>query len=134
MKNTKRFARKPRNSGRRQPDMDRQRKPEEHTNRERWLVSYADFITLLFAFFVVMFASSYSDDKKIGKVSQAVQSAFKELAVFEPSSKNVPLFTGGGLPNSDRDTGSAMAALTEKELVELVARNSDIQKIKAQLE
>ncbi len=33
----------------------------EHENHERWLVSYADFITLLFAFFVVMFASSQTD-------------------------------------------------------------------------
>ncbi|MGZ5818240.1 MAG: flagellar motor protein MotB, partial [Burkholderiaceae bacterium] len=35
------------------------RKPEEeHENHERWLVSYADFITLLFAFFVVMYSIS----------------------------------------------------------------------------
>jgi len=31
---------------------------EEHDNAERWLVSYADFITLLFAFFVVMYSIS----------------------------------------------------------------------------
>ena len=36
----------------------------EHENHERWLVSYADFITLLFAFFVVMFASSQTDKAK----------------------------------------------------------------------
>ena len=37
------------------------RRPEERENHERWLVSYADFITLLFAFFVVLFASSQAD-------------------------------------------------------------------------
>ncbi len=35
-----------------------------HENHERWLVSYADFITLLFAFFVVMFASTQADKNK----------------------------------------------------------------------
>ena len=38
--------------------MARRRAPEEHENHERWLVSYADFITLLFAFFVVMYSIS----------------------------------------------------------------------------
>ena len=36
------------------------KKHPEHVNHERWLVSYADFITLLFAFFVVLFASGQS--------------------------------------------------------------------------
>ena len=38
--------------------MARRRHHEEHENHERWLVSYADFITLLFAFFVVMYSIS----------------------------------------------------------------------------
>ena len=40
------------------------KKHAEHVNHERWLVSYADLLTLLFAFFVVLFASSVSDKKK----------------------------------------------------------------------
>jgi chemotaxis protein MotB len=47
----------------------------EHANHERWLVSYADFITLLFAFFVVMFASTQSDRKKAQEVSASVREA-----------------------------------------------------------
>ncbi|MBL8788506.1 MAG: OmpA family protein [Deltaproteobacteria bacterium] len=43
------------------------KKHAEHVNHERWLVSYADFITLLFAFFVVMFAVSQVDSKKVGR-------------------------------------------------------------------
>ena len=46
--------------------MARKKKHPEHENHERWLVSYADFITLLFAFFVVMFASSNADNDKAG--------------------------------------------------------------------
>jgi chemotaxis protein MotB len=52
------------------------RKPHGgHANHERWLVSYADFITLLFAFFVVMFASTQSDRKKAQQVSASVREA-----------------------------------------------------------
>jgi chemotaxis protein MotB len=54
---------------------DRRRKPAEHENHERWLVSYADFITLLFAFFVVMFASSQTDKSKAKQISEAVEKA-----------------------------------------------------------
>ena len=57
------------------------RKPKRHPaheNHERWLVSYADFITLLFAFFVVMFASSQADKSKAKQMSESVKSAFEE--------------------------------------------------------
>jgi chemotaxis protein MotB len=42
----------------------KKKRSEEPENHERWLVSYADFITLLFAFFVVMFATANSSEKK----------------------------------------------------------------------
>lgn len=54
--------------------MPKKRAPE-HENHERWLVSYADFITLLFAFFVVMFASSQTDKARAKQVSEAVEKA-----------------------------------------------------------
>src|ERR1700756_5684258 len=50
----------------------------EHENHERWLVSYADFITLLFAFFVVMFASSQTDKSRAKQISQAVEKALAD--------------------------------------------------------
>ena len=54
------------------------RKPREsHENHERWLVSYADFITLLFAFFVVMFASTQTDRSKARAVSDSVRDALE---------------------------------------------------------
>ena len=58
--------------------MARKVKHPEHANHERWLVSYADFITLLFAFFVVMFATSHADKDKQKVVSAAVKDAINE--------------------------------------------------------
>ena len=57
--------------------MARKKKHPEHENHERWLVSYADFITLLFAFFVVMFASSQTDKGKAQQMSDAVKNALE---------------------------------------------------------
>ena len=82
--------------------MVRKRKHSEHVNHDRWIVSYADFITLLFAFFVVMFAASNSDQKKAGKVAQAVQVAFKEMAIFSTNGKVVPLYDDGALPSDTK--------------------------------
>ncbi len=61
--------------------MARKKKAAEHENHERWLVSYADFITLLFAFFVVMFASSQTDKAKAKQVSDSVKDALEQGSV-----------------------------------------------------
>jgi chemotaxis protein MotB len=58
------------------------KRPRSHANHDRWLVSYADFITLLFAFFVVLYASAQVDQRKIGRLAVAIQVAFQELGVF----------------------------------------------------
>jgi len=57
--------------------MARKKKPEEHENHERWLVSYADFITLLFAFFVVMYALSSVNEGKYRVLSDSLIAAFR---------------------------------------------------------
>lgn len=56
--------------------MARKRRQEEHENHERWLVSYADFITLLFAFFVVMYSISSVNDGKYRVLSDTLTDAF----------------------------------------------------------
>ena len=61
--------------------MPRKKPAPEHENHERWLVSYADFITLLFAFFVVMFASSQTDKAKVQQVSDSVKEALAKGGV-----------------------------------------------------
>jgi chemotaxis protein MotB len=60
--------------------MARKKRHAEHENHERWLISYADFITLLFAFFVVMFASSQTDKHKAQQVSDSVTKAMENGA------------------------------------------------------
>jgi len=70
--------------------MSRKKHPE-HVNHERWLVSYADFITLLFAFFVVLFASGQADKKKQAMLGEAIQTAFSEMGVFEMHSPSPPM-------------------------------------------
>jgi len=57
--------------------MARKKRQEEHVNHERWLVSYADFITLLFAFFVVMYSISSVNEGKYRVLSDTLESAFK---------------------------------------------------------
>src|ERR1700761_318536 len=58
--------------------------PEEATHHERWLVSYADLMTLLFALFVVLFATSHQDQQSLQKVSAAVKEGFQSLEAFPP--------------------------------------------------
>jgi chemotaxis protein MotB len=59
--------------------MRRREIKEEDTHRDRWLVSFADFMTLMFALFVVLFASAYHDEKAIQRVSAAVKDGFQQM-------------------------------------------------------
>lgn len=61
--------------------------PRSRVTNERWLVSYADFITLLFGFFVVLYAFAKADQKKQVQVSEAIDTAFHSLGIFPDSSR-----------------------------------------------
>lgn len=67
--------------------MSRRRKRQASLSHERWLVSYADFVTLLFAFFVVLYATSRGDNKKVVQMSAAIHGAFQELGAFPVSAQ-----------------------------------------------
>lgn len=82
--------------------MARKKKHPEHENHERWLISYADFITLLFAFFVVMFASSQADKGRAQQVSDAVTKALEG----EHVSSMIAAVLGGAVDKTGQ--GSAM--------------------------
>jgi chemotaxis protein MotB len=70
----------------------RKKKVEEPENHERWLVSYADFITLLFAFFVVMYAISSVNEGKYRVLSDTMVEAFSDQ-LKEAEQMPVPLLT-----------------------------------------
>ena len=86
----------------------RARVPRSRVGHDRWLVSYADFVTLLFGFFVVLYAFARSDQKRHVQVSQAIDSAFKSMGVFPHS--NQP----AGAQDAAQPAQAAQAAMGEK--------------------
>ena len=71
--------------------MRRRRNLSGPSNRDRWLVSYADFITLLFAFFVVMYSAAQIDKRRAGQLATAIQTAFLQKGSLPPAASD-----GGG--------------------------------------
>lgn len=66
--------------------MTRRAKRIEHDNHDRWLISYADFVTLLFAFFVVMYSISSVNEEKYKTFGDALNSAFgKQVSGVAPA-------------------------------------------------
>ena len=92
--------------------MSRRAKKHAHANHERWLVSYADFITLLFAFFVVLYASSQVDNKKVAQVSAAIQGAFQDLGVFSGNAPG-PILRQESAPPSAQSVPEKLPDLTQ---------------------
>jgi Flagellar motor protein len=63
--------------------MAKKQKHPEHENLERWLISYADFITLLFATFVVLYALSQVDIKDFKALEDSIRQAFSAPSVMQ---------------------------------------------------
>ncbi len=106
--------------------MARRKKVAAPENHERWLVSYADFITLLFAFFVLMFANSQTDKGKAAQVAESVKKALEQgkmtalvTAVFGGSAadtgKGNAMMMGPGGANK-----AAMEPKHDRKIVELM--------------
>ena len=93
--------------------MSRRKRHRPHSNHERWLVSYADFITLLFAFFVVLYASSQVDKRKAGRVAMSIQVAFQEMGVFPAATTQTPLNSNKPMPFSTVQAIEQMKNKTE---------------------
>lgn len=92
----------------------RSRSADESENHERWLISYADFITLLFAFFVVLFANSQVDQAKVQQVSEAVRDA------LEPGSRTASGTDSKPQPVQKNSTETSALVIPESDANQLV--------------
>lgn len=114
--------------------MSRRKKHPAHENHERWLVSYADFITLLFAFFVVLYASSQVDKKKMGQLAFAIQTAFQEMGVFQGKNIGPPTEDGGGGPVQPRSAADELTRMMPPKVAGPPMSRPDIGTLKHELE
>jgi len=110
----------------------RNRVPRSRVTHERWLVSYADFITLLFAFFVVLFATAKADQKKQVAMAQAIDAAFKSLGIFpEAGRKPVQNSTQGG---GVEQAAMPMNIVMGEEVLSPAKVKEDLEKLQRDLE
>src|SRR5580700_8168594 len=114
-------------------------KHAEHENHERWLVSYADFITLLFAFFVVMFASSQTDKSRAKQISEAVEKALADGKSVSMSPAVAKILGGTiddkGQGNAQmRGPGGAQKAAKEAPPPEVMELSASLRTLSVQLE
>jgi chemotaxis protein MotB len=101
--------------------VSRRQRHKPHANHERWLVSYADFITLLFAVFVVMYAASQVDNKKIGKMAHAIQAGFSDLGVFQDTggAKAIESSNAPSTVSADQSASSSQSGVGDLDTSEL---------------
>ncbi len=101
--------------------MGRKKHAEEHENLERWLVSYADFITLLFATFVILYALSQIDLAKFKELKSSIREAFnKNSTILDGKSGLMPnsgenLINTGGFSNSQNVIPPLLQEIEQKQ-------------------
>jgi chemotaxis protein MotB len=100
-------------------------------NHERWLVSYADFITLLFAFFVVLYAFAKADQKKRVEVTAAIDAAFRSLGIFGEVSHHPGKSTGQA---SAEEPAVPMNIVMGEEVMSPARVRDDLDRIRRELE
>lgn len=117
----------------------RHKAEDEHENHERWLVSYADFITLLFAFFVVMYSLSSVNEGKYRVLSDSIVQAFRNIdvnatgkkVIFTPPVSSLTMSMATAQPEAEakrREAEARRKALAEeiKQALELLARSGQV--------
>lgn len=123
---------------------------EEHENHERWLVSYADMMTLLMVLFIVLFAISQVDKKKFAELKNGLAVGFGspsvafdggESTLMESSDSNSPMDMSSGIGGTTSDAAAIQEAVATKERASASARQQaaqqeveNFEKIKAEIE
>jgi chemotaxis protein MotB len=123
---------------------------EEHENHERWLVSYADMMTLLMVLFIVLFAISQVDQKKFAELKNGLAVGFGnpsvafeggEASLMESSDSNSPMDMSSGIGGTTADATAVQEAVAAKERASASQKQKAAQKevqnferIKAQIE
>src|SRR4051794_40486 len=99
----------------------RNKKHEEHENHERWLITYADLITLLLIFFVIMYSMSKIDVAKYTELSKALAFQFKKSDTVVPNGTVGIADPGQGIEGNlsqkdpTKDSPTAMESEEEQE-------------------
>jgi len=109
--------------------------PGQRKNRvslDRWMISYADFITLLFAFFVVLFAFAKADQKKQTPVSESIDSAFRSLGIF-PDASRKPVKDAAPVSGAD-DAAIPMNIVKGEDVLSPARVKEDLENLHRELE
>jgi chemotaxis protein MotB len=112
------------------------RAPEKEANHERWLVSYADFITLLFAVFTTLYAMSQTDKKKVEEVMQSLQQSFGMVTAGAPAPKInvIPSKPANIIPTIKPEMSVAPSGRTRSGQFRTRAEEKDFRQIKSSIE
>jgi chemotaxis protein MotB len=116
------------------PRRPKRRRAQEHANHERWLVSYADFVTLLFAFFTAMYAISTVDAKKLKVMVESTRAAFDPKAASAAGSrilsgtKPPPKLSMGAGPGGEVGLADVQKQITERLAKQIADRRVEIEK------
>jgi chemotaxis protein MotB len=109
----------------------RARAHRSRVSHDRWLVSYADFITLMFAFFVVLYASAKADQKKQVEISSAIDAAFRSLGIF-PDAMRKPSDRAGAAASTDHPI-VPMNIVMGEDVLSPAAVKDDLERIRRDL-
>jgi chemotaxis protein MotB len=110
----------------------RRRVPRSRVSSDRWLVSYADFITLLFGLFVVLYAFARADEKKHQQVTEAIDSAFSSMGIFAELSRDPA--PGASASGSGNQQAMPMNVLMRREILSQAKVTEDLDHVRHELE